>query len=156
MRRAAASLVERREERFESRHGIEESRTRLHAAFERAQLRPPLPFRQSWHEEGGHAVLVATFEPSRGVKRFLEITSLVFVMLMGSSAWVLLSAGEHGALRFLLPLTTALGVLGLPFVTLGIASARAATESRIRRAIGVALRDEEERFPPRQRWAEED
>lgn len=156
MRRAAASLVERRVERFESRHGLEASRSRLHDALQRAKLHGLVPLNESWHEEGGHAVLVATFEPSRRVKRFLELTSVVFVMLVGSSAWVLLSPEDQGTLRYLLPFATVLGVLGFPFVALGIASARAADEARLRKAIGVALRDEEERYPPRQRWPDED
>ena len=63
---------------------------------------------------------------------------------------------ENAALRFLLPLVTILAVIGFPFVTLALASNREALESRVRRAIRAALVDEDEKFPPRQRWADEE
>jgi len=139
MRRAAAGLVERRVERFESHHGLEESRSRLRAALERAKLRDVLAFEESWQEEDGRAVLVATFEPSGRVKRFLEISSLVFALMIGASAWILFSTDESAALRFLLPLVTVFGVLGFPFVALAIASRRDARESQLRRAVARAF-----------------
>jgi len=61
-----------------------------------------------------------------------------------------------GTTAFLVPMITVLAVLGLPFLVLGLASQREADESRIRKAIRVALMDEEEAFPPMQRWADED
>ena len=63
---------------------------------------------------------------------------------------------ERGPAQFMLPLFTVLAILGLPFVALGLASQRDAAESRLRRAIRVALLDEAERLPPPQRWEDED
>ena len=63
---------------------------------------------------------------------------------------------EEGALAFLWPLTTALGILALPFVAVGLNSQREAAEAAIRKAIRVALLDEAERLPPPQRWDDED
>jgi len=53
-------------------------------------------------------------------------------------------------------ITAVLAFLGMPFVILGLASHQDARESRIARAIRVALQDEDEKFPPPQRWADED
>jgi hypothetical protein len=47
-------------------------------------------------------------------------------------------------------------ILGLPLLTLALNSQREALESRIRRAIRVALLDADEAYPPRQRWPDED
>ena len=142
MRRAAASLLERRVERFESRHGLEVSRARLDEALARSQHHDLASFAPTWQEEAGKVVMQATFEPAPRVQLLLKLTSLVFVLLVAASAWVLLAEADYGALRFLLPLVTVLGILGLPFVTLGIASARAAREAQARRAIRRALEDE--------------
>ena len=142
MRRAAASLLERRVERYRSRHGLEASQSRLHEALARSQHHDLASFAPAWQEEDGRVVMQATFEPAPRVQLFLKLTSLVFVLLVAASAWVLMSEADYGALRFLLPLATVLGILGLPFVTLGIASARAAREAQARRAIRRALEDE--------------
>jgi hypothetical protein len=155
MKRAAASLVERRTERFASRHDLAQSKSRLEVALERARIARPWPFIASWSEEAGVVMLETIHEPSRGARRFLELASLAFVVLVGSSAWALMKA-EESALRFLLPMITVLAVLGFPIVTLAVASQRAALDSRIRKAIRVALVDEDEAFPPPQRWADEE
>lgn len=155
MRRAARSLVERRSERFESRHDLATSRQRLDAALHRARIERDATFELAWSEADGKAVLDAHFLPTRRTRRFLQMLSIGMVALVALSAWVVMRPGE-GAQRFLLPLFTVLAILALPFVTLGLASSRAAQEARIRRAIAVALLDQEERFPPPQRWADED
>jgi hypothetical protein len=155
MKRAAASLVERRTERFESRHGLAQSQARLATALERARIGHPWPFAAQWSEAGGGAVLEATYEPSAKAKRFLELASLAFVLLAAATGWTLMRS-DNAALRFLLPLTLVLLVLGFPFVTLALASQRAAIESRVRRAVRTALQDEDESFPPPQRWGDED
>jgi hypothetical protein len=101
-----------------------------------------LPFESTWSDIDGLAVLTVTFKPSKSVRHFLDATSVVFMLLVAASAYVILRT-EEGALRFLLPLFTGLAVLALPFVTLGIASSREALESRVRRAIKAALVDDE-------------
>ena len=155
MRRAARSLVERRRERFESRHDVATSRERLRAALERARIAPDGTFELAWSEADGKAVLDVTFVPTRRNRRLLQMLSIVMMTLVALSVWVVMRPGE-GAQRFLLPLFTVLAILALPFVTLALASSRAAHEARIRRAIRIALLDEEERFPPQQKWADED
>jgi hypothetical protein len=155
MRRAARSLVERRVERIQSRHPLDASKARVAAALSRAGVAGVVPFSESWTDSGGQVVLEIAFEPSVRTRLFLHATSLVFLLLVATSAWLLFTRSE-GALRFLVPLTTALGILGLPFVTLGLASTRDAYEARVLKAIRVALLDEEEKLPPQQRWADED
>jgi hypothetical protein len=155
MKRAARSLVEVRTERFESRHGLVESRARLAGALQRARIEASAPFETAWSEENGLAVLEVTFPPSRRARTFLNLASVGFLLLIAASVYLLRSTDE-GALRFLVPLFTGLAVLAFPFVTLGIASSRAAQESRVRRAIRVALLDEDEAFPPAQRWDDEE
>jgi hypothetical protein len=109
----------------------------------------------AWREEDGHTILDVTFLPSARTQWILRGLSIAMVALLAATAWILAQPDE-GALRFLVPLFAVLSVLALPFVTLGLSSAREARESRILRTIRVALKDEDERFPPRQRWADED
>ena len=144
MRRAARALVERRTERFESRHDLATSRQRLAQALERARLAPSRTFEARWLEEDTGVILEAHFLPSRRTLAMLHGLSLAMVALVALCAWVLMKSDE-GALRFLLPLFTGLTVLALPLVSLGLASSREAVESRIRKAIRVALLDEDEK-----------
>lgn len=155
MRSAARGLVEARTESFESRHPEEESKQRLAQALAR------VPVRQTWLEtrwesREGRAVLVAEFAPSPRTQRFLKALSLGMALLVAASVWALASAEASGSTAFLVPMITVLAVLGFPFLVLGLASQREADESRLRKAIRVALLDEEEKFPPPQRWADED
>jgi hypothetical protein len=155
MKRAASALVASRTERFESVHSLEDSRKRLAAALARAKLAPGDRFVAQWHDEGGRAVLEARFLPPRGIHALLRAISLLMAVLVAASAYVILSM-PTGALRFLLPAFTLLCILGLPLLTLALNSQREALESRIRRAIRVALLDADEAYPRRQRWPDED
>jgi hypothetical protein len=155
MRRAAAALVERRTERFESRHGLEASQRRLGKALERAALATGPTFAIAWSQENGTTILEATFLPSRRTRALLQTLSLAMLALVALSAWVI-TQGQAGAERFLVPLFTVLAIVGLPLATLGLASSRAAREASIRKAIRVALQDEEPRFPPQHKWPDED
>jgi hypothetical protein len=152
-RRSARALVAHRTERFESRHDREESARRLALALER--VHDAGDFGRRWIDEGGTTVLEADFPPSRRTLRMLQLLSVAMLGLIAASAWVLRQPGE-GAERFLLPLFTVLSILALPFVTLGLGSARAAREARICKAIRVALQDENAAFPPRQKWDDEE
>jgi hypothetical protein len=155
-RRTAKALVERRSETFESRHPLEESRSRLATALERVSAARSAQFHTHWRTDEGRTILVAEFAPSPRVQRFLQLTSLVMMLMVASSAWVLLSPGEDRILRFLVPMFTVLAILGLPFVAVALGSQREADESRIRKAIRVALLDEEQKLPPAQKWKDEE
>lgn len=155
MRRAARALVERRVERIESHHPLEESKARLAAALARAELPGNhTVFTTSWTVQGANAVLEASYAPTQRTSRRLQAMSLGMAMAVGASIWAIVT--QEGALRFLLPLSTAFAVLAVPYVALGLGSQRAAEEARIARAIRIALLDEEERFPKAQRWEDED
>lgn len=144
MKRAAKSLLERRIERFESRHALDSSRERLRDALSRARIDEPWPFQARWTEAQGQVALEATYEPSSGTRAFLVAMSIGFTLLVAAS-FLVVTRTEEGALRFLVPMFTVLAVLGFPFVTLAMASNRDALESRIRKAIRVALLDEDEK-----------
>jgi hypothetical protein len=88
------------------------------------------------------------------ILRLLKALSAGMALAVAASAWAI--ATQEGALQFLLPLSTVLAILALPFVALGLASQREAEEARIRKAIRVALLDEDESLPPRQRWDDEE
>lgn len=151
MRRAARGLVEPRTLTFESRHPLEESQRRFAAVLERVPIDPPP--RASWQSTGAVATLSAEFPPSPRTKSFLSALSLGLAMLIAASAWALMR--ESGTLAFLLPLTTALAILGFPMLVLALASQREAREATFARAVRAALRDEDERYPPPKRWDDE-
>lgn len=153
LRRAARELVEKRSERFESRHGLEESKARLAAALERVGASGSTVFTPAWETREARPVLDAQFAPPARTLRMLKALSVGMSLAVAASAWAIVS--QEGAVRFLLPLFTLFATLALPFVALGLGSQRAAEEARIRRAIRIALLDEEERWPPPQRWDDE-
>jgi hypothetical protein len=141
-RRIAKALVERRIERFESRHPLDASKARLDAAISALDLGGATQFTPEWMVEQGKVRLDAQFAPSRRTHRRLQWTSIALTFLIAGSIWVVAAAREEeGAAAFLLPLFTALGILALPFVAVGLGSQREADEARIRRAIRRALVD---------------
>lgn len=156
MRKAAGGLVEHRRESFVSRHPIGESQARLSAALAKAGIKGAARFTSEWRTEGERAVLEARFDPSPGTQRFLQASSIGMALLVAASVWAVAAEGVGRPMAFLLSMFTVLAVLALPFVALGLASQRDAEEARIRKAIRVALQDEAEKFPPPQRWADED
>ena len=156
MRSAAKGLVEHRRERFRSRHPLEESQRRLAAALAGAQVRGATRFATEWATQDGVTILEARFDPSPGTQRFLKASSVGMALLVAASVWAVASEDVNGSVAFLVPLFTVLAVLAFPFVALGLASQRDAEEARIRKAIGVALRDDDQGFPPAQRWPDED
>ena len=154
MRRTARALVETRSERFESRHPLAASKARLEESLARARPTGRSAFGQAWSEHEGRAILDATFAPPTSTARLLKGFSIGMAVALGASAWAV--ATQEGTVAFLVPLLTVLATLAVPFVALGLGSQREAEEARIARAIRVALLDEEERLPPRQRWSDED
>ena len=143
MRRAAASLVEQRRERFTSAYDLAASQQRVAEALLRNQHHGIAEFTPAWREEDGVVILEAVFEPPKRVLRMLRMSSLVFMLLVAGSIWVVAADADHGALRFLLPMMTVLGVLGFPFVALGLASARSAREAQAAKVFRAALGPEE-------------
>ncbi|HYC37967.1 MAG TPA: hypothetical protein VEC19_16175 [Usitatibacter sp.] len=156
MRSAARGLVETRQERFESRYGLDDSRRRLDAALVKAGAGDSVRFDFTWAGQDGRAVLEAVFAPPRTTERLLKALSTGMALLVLASVWALVDPRAEGGASFLLPLITVLATLGFPFLVLGLASHREAAEARIRKAIRVALQDEEEKLPPQQRWPDED
>jgi hypothetical protein len=154
LKRAARALVETRSERFESRHALAESRARLDSALERLGSTGSSVFTPTWSEHEGRGVLDARFAPPRSTQRLLNVLSLAMSLCVALSAWAIVTL--EGPLQFMPPLFTVLATLALPFVALGLSSQREAAESRLRRAIKVALQDEPERMPPPQRWEDEE
>jgi hypothetical protein len=155
MKRAARALVERRVERFESRHSMPESKARVDAAIARLQLSGASQFRAAWSEEQGKAILQAEFLPRARTQSVLTASSIVLSLLLVESAWLIYST-EGGAARFLVPLFTGLSILAFPLVALALSSNREAEESRIRRAIRAALLDEGQELPAPPKWEDED
>lgn len=154
MRRVARALVERRTERFESRHPLADSRQRLEAALGRARIAGASAFTHAWQEADGKAVLEASFAPPPSLQRLLQAISVALALALAAAGWAILT--QEGAVAFLVPMVTVFAILGLPLVTLGLGSRRMAEEARIGKAIRVALMDEEERLPAPQRWKDED
>ena len=154
LKRAARALVETSTVRFESRHGLAESKARLEQAIARIGATGPTLFTTAWSEADGRAALEARFAPVPRTLRLLKGLSLGMAFAVGLSAWAI--ATQEGSVQFILPLFTVLAMLALPFVALGLGSHREAAEARIKRAIRVALQDEAERMPAPQRWEDED
>jgi hypothetical protein len=154
LRQAARRLVETRSETFESRHAKEDSMRRLDAALAKIP-QPERRFKASWSGgEGAAATLTATFEPLASTQRYLRLLSvgMAFIVLLAALSWFF----AERAFAWMATITAVLAFLGFPFVILGMASHQDAREARIRRAIRIALEDEDERLPPPQRWADED
>ena len=154
-RKLARSLVEPEEVRLESRHPRAESIARLRDAArafrveldgERVAIAADSArFEGRWEGGAQDLRLEGRFIPSRRTRLALYGMSIVMTLLLAASGWLLL-ATEAGSARFLVPLFTGLAVLALPFVFTGMASVAEADRSRIRKALRVALQDEEERF----------
>jgi hypothetical protein len=145
MRRVAKALVESRSEAFATRYSRDESMRRVASAL--AKRMPRLAtVETAWKDEAEGLRLDVSFRPARVVGRLLGATSITLVLMIAASAWTLFSAEEPTALKFLVPLVTALGVLGFPILVVALGSQREAEEARLIRAIRHALLDEDE-FP---------
>ena len=151
-RRAARALVERRSERFESRHPLGESKARLQDTLSRARPEGRVVFTPEWKSEGATTVLEAHFAPPARVDRVLKGTSVAMSLLVAATLWALVSDASTPALAWLTALFTGFAILALPFVYVAMGSNRLAEEARIQRAIRAALLDEEERLPPAKKW----
>ena len=150
--RAARALMDRRAERFESRHSMDESRARLEATLSRARLEGREMFTPTWSDADGKVLLDAAFAPPPRVGTILKGLSLALTLLVLVTAWAGLSPAAGPSARWLLGLSTGLAVLVLPWIFVAMGSSRLAEEARIARAIKAALLDEEEKLPPAKRW----
>ncbi|MDQ3025822.1 MAG: hypothetical protein M3R58_04875 [Pseudomonadota bacterium] len=141
-RRAAKALIERRVERFESRHAADESKSRLDRALANVRPEGRVVFTARWDATGPRCVLNAEFAPAPGIQRLLKVTSAAMTALLVASAWIIFTPRPEGdAAAFLLPLFTGLAILALPFAFVALGSNREAEEARIRKAIRAALVD---------------
>ena len=156
MRGAAKALLARRVEPFESLEGEAASRERLRAALERAGRLRAVAFHGEWKSVDGKAIYEAAFAPAPRAALVLQGLSGALALLLVASAWTLVAGAGTRALRFLLALFTLLGMVAMPLVVQALASQREAEESRVTRAIRAALQAKDERFPPEQRWADEE
>ena len=107
-----------------------------------------------WEDAMDTVKLVGEFRPGRRMGIALQVLSLVFLVLVAASGYVVWRT-DTGAARFLIPLLTVLGVLALPFIVTGMASTGEADRASIRKALRVALLDEEERLRAK-KWDDED
>ena len=141
--RIAKALLASRGESFASRHSRADSEALLAEAL--ASITPKrLVFESRWREEPAGLMLDASYGPAPGIKRFLQVTSMVLLALIASSVWVAMTSSQAGALAFLMPLVTVLAILAFPLMVVAIGSQREAEEARIAKAIRRALTDEGE------------
>ena len=160
MRRLARSLVETehltldsRYPRAESIERLRESASALHAELDGEHVaitQGKARFEGQWQGGAGDLRLEGRFEPRRATRLALNVMSVAMLLLVAASIWLLAGDGG-GAARFLVPLFTLLAVLALPFVFTGMASIAEADRSRIRKALRVALQDEDASF---RKWEE--
>jgi len=153
--RTARSLIAHRTERFESRHDLAQSQARLAAALPNARMEGRVVFTPQWKTEGAHAILEAGFSPPASTQRFLQVMSVALTALIAATVWGAMTSTQP-ALTWLLPIFTVLTVLAFPFVFVAMGSNREAEEARIRKAIRVALVDEDPSYPPPKKWKDEE
>ena len=154
-RRLARSLVEPEPFSLESRFPRDESIERLRRSGRAFQtmvvgervsiVAASARLEARWEGSVDRWKLVGEFKPGRRMGIALQVLSLIFLLLVAASGWVIW-ATDTGAARFLLPLVTVLAVLAFPFIITGMASSGEADRARIRKALRVALLDEEERY----------
>jgi hypothetical protein len=180
MRRVAKALVDGRAAGFESRHSLDESIRRLCSAIESGREdrrgidgeaapdrvvlyeagRTPRSanalFEGTWAESDGALRLEGAFGPTRRARRFIRASSLALSAFVVASVAVLVLPGVGPTPRYLVPFLTLLAIVGFPLAVLAMGSQREAEEARITRTVRALLMDEEERFPPPHRYADEE
>ena len=150
--RAARALMDRRAERFESRHPLAESRSRLEGTLSRARLEGTVAFTCAWSEVGGKAVLDARFAPPRRTSIILQGLSVTLVALLAGAGWAHYSGEMKPGITWTLTFLVTLAIFAMPWVSIAMGSSRLAEEARITRAIKAALLDEDEKLPPAKKW----
>lgn len=156
MRRLARALVATRTQAFESLHDEPTSRKRVARALQGVGRLRFTVLGSTWKSVEGSTVYEATYAPAPRVQILLQSIAFGLFLLVAASAWLIFASREPPALKFGVPMFTVLAMFGLPLAVNAISSQREAEESRLARAIRVALRDESAAYPPRRRWADED
>ena len=139
VRRAAAALVARREERFATRRG--DARERVERAL------APMAFssvdvRREWAEGPGGLELVLHLSPMPRLQAWLRAASLLQLVLLAASVWAISSEEASRAVAFLVPMATGFVVLAMPIAGAALGSQREGEEARLRKAIRAALADD--------------
>ena len=164
MRRAAKALVEPVPARFTVSREVKDGFARLQAEVHRrvkldghvddsdvslweprrARGLSAARFQGRWVVAGEESALEGVFVPSPQVQTFLRATSLLLTLLILAGALVLFADVPVGAAtRFLIPLTGVFAILGLPMLTLALASQKLAAEARIAKAIRTCFASQE-------------
>jgi hypothetical protein len=140
VRRAAAALVARREERFATRRRVADARERVEQAL--APMRfSRVETKRQWVEGPKGVELVVTLSPVPGVERWLRAASLLLVALLAASIWAITSEDASRTVAFLVPMAAVFTVFALPVAGAALGSQREGEEARLRKAIRVALAD---------------
>jgi hypothetical protein len=165
-RRYAQLIVATRSRDFEGRFALPQAMQRLAAGL--ANDRPDIDdrrvvvetrsvrFEGRWRQGPSGMRLEGRFEPVATARITLAVVSVLLALSLIASARVLMTAGD-GPARYLVVVGTVLGVLFfMPMLVYTMGSMREGDESRLERAMRVALEDLEPRMPPPQKWKDEE
>ena len=163
-RRLARSLVEAEPLALDSRHSRAESIERLRAASRsfRATLdgdrveiaAKDAAFAGRWEGGADDLRLVGELLPPRRNRIILTGLSIMLLAIVAVAVLAWFSgAGSHQ--RWLMPIIAVLAVLFMPYFIIGMASHGESDRARIRKALRMALADEDEGFPPARKWDDE-
>ena len=163
-RRLARSLVEAEPLTMDSRHSRAESIERLRTAAHafRATLQgdrveiaaDDAAFVGHWEGGAGDLRLVGELRPPRRNRITLAILSMTLFAILVAAVAAWFSGRTHE--RWLMPIIAVLATLFMPYFVIGMASHGESDRARIRKALRVALADEEEGFPPARKWDDEE
>lgn len=162
-RRLARALVEPEAVTMDSHYSRAESIQRLRDAARAFTLTADgesvaiaarqASFVGSWQGGAEDLRLVGELRPAPRNRVTLAAISLTLVAvgLLAAGAWIFDVPTPQ---RYLMTMMFTLSVLFMPYFIVGIGSSGEADRSRIRKALRVALQDEEER-PPAKKWDDE-
>ena len=163
-RRLARSLVEPEPITMESRYPRAESLERVRDAARAFAVSVDgeavsiaaanASFAGRWDGGAGDLRLVGELRPAARYRSRLAAISLTLlaVALLAAGAWIIEAPAVQ---RYSLTITFALAALFMPYLVIGMASAGDSDRARIRKALRVALQDEEERMPQARKWGDE-
>jgi hypothetical protein len=164
-RRYAEMLSSVRGRSFEGRYDVETSKARLQAVLPRDEVSfdadrvvvraGAARFEGRWVAGPLGMRLEGSFLPRASTRvQLMGISLFLTLMIVGSIASVLSEGGNE---RYILPgLTAVASLLVMPFLVLAMGSAREGDESRLERAMRVALEDLDPKMPPPRKWKDEE